>query len=396
MNAQALYYDGIPVYPIFGASSTGIHVAADVISAQTLVSQLADGLGLDELWTEFEEILSFWNKERTSITDLLTFNTTLAGEAVVQSIDSGPFERATEHGVAMAQGVPLEAAVLGYDRFDWDRRSAFSWMFLRDSSAEQVRAVFQAILHADTRLVTGRVLRRVLDPAPSHTESGWPVYGLWCADGMVPPPFGFNTFTGTETMYIVSGADTLGSADIEDAVKKVQSHGYGLSEGAGGQMLIIANPVEAALIRSWRAGQPSRSGGPNALYDFVQAKTAPPHFTADTLVGERVSGEWNGVRVQGNYDVSLLVESGILPPGYVVVAASMGKNATGNVVGLREHPDPAQQGLRQIAGLGPYPVVDSHSARCFGVGTRHRGAACVVQVKASGSYTPPSPDLIPI
>jgi hypothetical protein len=41
--------DGIPIYPIWGASS-GIHVAADVISAQTLVSQLADGLGLNELW----------------------------------------------------------------------------------------------------------------------------------------------------------------------------------------------------------------------------------------------------------------------------------------------------------------------------------------------------------
>src|SRR6476659_2149563 len=97
--------DGVPVYPIWGASS-GIHTSADVISAQTLVSQLADGLGLDELWSEFETILSFWNNERTSITDLLSFKTTVAGEAVVQSVDSGPFERATEMGIAVAQGVP--------------------------------------------------------------------------------------------------------------------------------------------------------------------------------------------------------------------------------------------------------------------------------------------------
>ena len=45
---------------------------------------------------------------------------------MVQSVDSGPFERATEHGIAVAQGVPLEAAVLGYDRHDWDRRSSFN------------------------------------------------------------------------------------------------------------------------------------------------------------------------------------------------------------------------------------------------------------------------------
>ena len=387
--------DGVPVYPIFGAT-TGIHSAADVISAQTLVSQLADGLGLDELWEEFETILNFWNSERTSITDLLSFRTTLAGEAVVQSVDSGPFERATEYGVAVAQGVPLEAAVLGYDRHDWDRRSSFTWKFLRDSSAEQVRTVFQAIVHADNRLVTGRVLRRLLDPAVSHNEAGWPVQGLWNADGSVPPPFGYNTFDGTESMYIPSGAAELDSADIEDSVRKVQSHGYGLAEGAGGQMLIIANPAESGRIRSWRAGEPSRSGGPNARYDCVQASSAPAHFSADTLVGERVPGVWNGVRVLGNYDVSLLVESAVLPPGYVVVAASIGKNASGNPVAIREHPDPNQRGLRQIAGVGPYPVVDSHFARCFGVGTRHRGAACVVQVTTNASYSPPPPDAVPI
>src|SRR6476661_1923715 len=279
--------NGIPVYPIYGSTQTGTHTTADVISAQTLVSQLADGLGLDELWEEFETILNFWNTERTSITDLLTFKTTLAGEAVVQSVDSGPFERATEQGIAVAQGVPLEAAVLGYDRHDWDRRSSFSWKFLRDSSAEQVRTVFQAIVHADNRLVTGRVLRRVLNPTPSHNEAGWPVQGLWNGDGTVPPPFGFNTFTGTETMYIPSGAATLDSADIEDAVRKVAQHGYGLAEGAGGQMLIIANPVESEIIRSWRANQPSRSGGPNCRYDFVGASSAPAHFTPDILVGDR-------------------------------------------------------------------------------------------------------------
>jgi hypothetical protein len=78
------------------------------------------------------------------------------------------------------------------------------------------------------------------------------------------------------------------------------------------------------------------------------------------------------------------------------VAASMGKNAPGNPVAIREHPDPSQRGLRQIAGIGPYPVVDSHFARCFGVGTRHRGAACVIQVTTNATYTAPSPNLIPI
>jgi hypothetical protein len=216
--------DGIPVYPIYGATAPvgrmGIHAAADIVSANTLVSQLADGLSLDELWEEFSEILSFWNTERLAISDLLSFRTTLAGEAVPQSVSIGSFEQATEYGIAVAQGPPIEALVLGYDRHDWDKRSSFTWKFLRDSTIEQVRTVFEAILHADARLVTGRVLRRVLDPAPAHNEAGWSCYGLWSNDGMVPPPFGGYTFTGTETMYIPSGAATLDSADIEDAVKE--------------------------------------------------------------------------------------------------------------------------------------------------------------------------------
>ena len=173
----------------------------------------------------------------------MSFKTTLAGEAVVQSVDSGPFERATEHGIAVAQGVPLEAAVLGYDRHDWDRRSSFTWKFLRDSSAEQVRTAFQAIVHADIRLVTGSGAAKAAGPGCLSQRSRLEVLRLWNAEtGVVPPPFGFNAFDDTESMYIAKWRSHLDSADIEDAVRKVQSHGYGLAEGAGGQMLIIANP----------------------------------------------------------------------------------------------------------------------------------------------------------
>ena len=224
----------------------------------------------------------------------MSFRTTLAGEAVVQSVDSGPFERATEYGVAVAQGVPLEAAVLGYDRHDWDRRSSFTWKFLRDSSAEQVRTVFQAIVHADNRLVTGRVLRRLLDPAVSHNEAGWPVQGLWNADGSVPPPFGYNTFDGTESMYIPSGAAELDSADIEDSVRKVQSHGYGLAEGAGGQMLIIANPAESERIRLEVGERASQAVPAGRMHGTTLCRQLPPRRTsARTPLSE------NGFRVSG-------------------------------------------------------------------------------------------------
>jgi hypothetical protein len=96
------------------------------------------------------KILSYWNTERLSISDLLSFRTTLAGEAVPQSVSIGPFERATEYGISVAQGPPIEALVLGYDRHDWDKRSSFTWTFWRDATIDQVRTVFEAILHAAT------------------------------------------------------------------------------------------------------------------------------------------------------------------------------------------------------------------------------------------------------
>jgi hypothetical protein len=35
-------------------------------------------------------------------------------------------------------------------------------------------------------------------------------------------------------------------------------------------------------------------------------------------------------------------------------------------------------------------LIDAFFARGIGAGTRHRGAACVVQVKATGSYEVPT------
>ena len=252
------------------------------------------------------------------MSDLLSFKVNVPGEAVPQSIGADSFERATEFGVPVAQGPPVEAALLGYDFVDWDKRTSFTWKFLREATRAQVDSVVTAVLHADNRLTTGRVLRRVLSPVPTHNEHGWLCRGLFCADGAVPPPFLGNEFDDTATMYLPSGATAIDSLDIEDAVELVQSHGFGVN--GNGQMLILANPVEAKAIRSFRSGQPSRPSGPAALYDFIPSVNKPPYLTDKTLVGRPVSDNFDGVRVLGSYGVSLLIESPFVPPGYVIVA----------------------------------------------------------------------------
>jgi hypothetical protein len=75
---------------------------------------------------------------------------------------------------------------------------------------------------------------------------------------------------------------------------------------------------------------------------------------------------------------------------YAVLIATGGPNSDSNPVGFREHINPAYQGLRHIPGRGPYPIQESFFARGFGTGTRHRGAAVVVQITTDLTYTPPT------
>ncbi len=215
------------------------------------------------------------------------------------------------------------------------------------------------------------------------------------------PAYMGTEFPDTTTMYIASGATKIDSTDIEDAVKMVRSHGYGRGETSG-QMLILANPVESDAIQGWAKGKESRpkEGAephvPLARFDFIPSVKAPPYLIDQTLVGQPVPNVFGNVEVLGSYGVSLLIESPFVPAGYVIVASSGGVNSPYNVVSFRQHPDPSQQGLRHIPGLGPYPLVDAYHVRTFGVGTRLRGAASVIQVTNSTTYSQPSPDKIPI
>ena len=69
-----------------------------------------------------------------------------------------------------------------------------------------------------------------------------------------------------------------------------------------------------------------------------------------------------GLQVLGGYGDAWLIQSHYVPSGYVIVAATGGLDSDMNPVGFREHVNAAYQGLRQIPGRGPYPLVDSFYA----------------------------------
>jgi hypothetical protein len=373
-----------------------------VTAADRLVSQLADGTDLNAVWTLFSDLLQFWNTERTSITDLLTFKTTNPVDAVPQNLNVASFEAATETGVPKAANLPGDSIPMGYKFTDYDLASRFTHRALRDMDIRAVQAVMDGILSADNKLTTGTVLRRLFSNVRERNEISVTCYDLYDGTAPGPPPYLGRTFLDTETHFITSGASVLDSQDIEDSIRKIVRKGYGTH--ANSRILVLANPDEAELVMSWRAGHESRpeegseTSGPIAKYDFIPATNQPAFITpAGELVGEQVPGEWNGVKVEGSYGPSLLVQSDFVPSGYVAVVASYGPNSLYNAVGFREHPLQAYQGLRKIAGNTPgYPIVESFACRSFGVGIRQRGAAVCVKIDTDNTYEPPTAAQIPV
>jgi hypothetical protein len=364
----------------------GISTHGDV-----LVNQTADGVDLNDIWAEVQQVLDLYNKERTDIATLLSYRTVNVADAIPQSISSDSFEEATEFGVPRAIRPPSDVLKLGYSFKDWDISLRATWKFLREATAEQVQAQVTRVLEADNKLTNGTVLNRFFNPATQQNEWGHTCYGLWSGDGMIPPPYLGATFDGTHSHYLVTGSTVLDAQDVEAMIHHVTEHGYGTPTGA--TMLILVNPldVEAATMTAWRAGVEYRSGAPLPKWDFIPSALMPAWISDETIHGPVPSSEYNGLQVWGSYGGALLIQSNYVPHGYAAVITTSGPNSNGNPIGFREHINIAYQGLRHIPGhWNGYPLQDSFFARGFGVGTRHRGAAVVCQITTNASYTAPT------
>ena len=384
MTAEYPLIDGIPVFPIFGSDPAGgYHTQGDV-----LVSHTSDGVPLDTLWDTLRDLLSIWRERQDALLSLLAFDTTDVAEAVPQSLSHFQFEEASEFGEPKAhQGG--DSLILGYGFSDYDLATRYTWKYLRDATARQIEFDMNAALEADQRLRTGKVLGRLFSPTQRITPEGNPEFGLWNgADSIAPIQYLGKTFASDHNHYLVSGAATIDSGDVEDSINLIVEHGYGSVQGS--RILVFASQTLCDQIASWRKGEESRSGGPVAKFDFIPSSDAPAYLSSEFIVGQTPPAEYNNLKVMGSYGHALIVPHVLVPNGYMLTVATSGRNSPQNVVGIRHHSNPAYRGLRQIPGKGQYPLIDSYFQRSFGVGVRHRGAAVVTQVKASGSYETPT------
>ena len=153
-------------------NTKGYSVAGDV-----LVNETADGVNLNSLWDEIGSALELYNAHRSIIVRLLSYPTISVTDVIPQSVEGESFEIATEFGVPTALREPADYLRLGYNFQDYDKRLSATWKFLRNATAEQVTAQVTRIFEADNRLVSGTMLRRLLDPAPRSNEWQHTCYG---------------------------------------------------------------------------------------------------------------------------------------------------------------------------------------------------------------------------
>ncbi|KKK05543.1 hypothetical protein [Micromonospora sp. HK10] len=354
----------------------GFNTAADV------VTRSADGTDLAAMYREVTEALKLYNGQRDNLRGLLSYNVTTPSEDVLQTIYGEVFEEASEFGVPTAMRPDVTPLKMGFGFKDLDTATRYTWKFLRDASAEQIRNVLDTVLEADNRQVFEAVLGALLNNTVRSNPEGMAVQPLYNGDGTIPPAFEGKEFPGTHTHYLASGADTLDGVDLAELIGKVREHGYGMD--AGSQLLAVVNPQEGEEVRGFRVA----SGSP---YDFIPGENTPAYLTDQTIVGDTPPAQYGRLSLIGGFGPAYVHETHLMPAGYVLVVASDGANGTRNPVGFRQHPRTEYQGLRTIPGPSPdYPLQHSYYQRSFGTGVRHRGAAAVMQVTTATTYTTPA------
>lgn len=358
-----------------------------------ILTKTRDGQDLNAIWASYQELLQQFNATRQPLIDLLAFNVTDVIEDVTSAVEED-FERSSEFGVPKSVRPSPATQTRAYDFDFYDVAARFTFKFLADATAAQVDAVQAQILEADNRLQFKLIMTRLFNNLNTTTLINALPYQakpLYNADSEYIPPYKTNTFNAaTHTHYVTSGNAGVDSGDFEAIAGLMEEHGYNRQNGY--QIVIMINPsLVTPQMRAWRAGVVNQNSAV-ASYDFVPPVGINIILPSTVqLFGSQPAQTWNGFDVVGQYGPYLVVQDGNIPTGYIFAFATQGGGSNFNLVGIRQHANPALQGLIIKGGdRNDYPLINSTYIHGLGTGIRFRGLGAVMQVTASGSYTIPT------
>lgn len=409
LGRRGIAYDlSIPAHAVQRSASRGIEIAdmrslgilagiaggaGGYNTTGDLITQTTDGRDINELWNEFQAVNEEYNRQRQAVVDFLTYSVANPVEEVPILGSQGNFEEASEFGVPRAHRPELDSFSMGFGFKWWDLANRFTWQFLSEATAQQVQAIENLALEADSRLVFTKVMRQLFrNVTDSATIRGNPysVYGFYnggTAPDETPPAYKTNTFAAGHNHFLVSGAATVDPVDLQDMQDHLIHHGYTKNEGY--TTVLMVNRVQTNAIRLFRAGTAG------ALFDFIPAVGQPgvllPQQVNLLVQPTQVANTLNGLNVVGSYGDILIVEEDYIPAGYMVMFVTGGRDNLTNPIGFREHANAGLRGMRLVKGRNnDYPLMDAYYVRGFGTGVRHRGAGVVMEIKATGAYAPPA------
>lgn len=370
-----------------GGGDDGFNEAADVIDV------LADGTDTNALWAAYQQAVALRNAERQPLVDFLSYFVSADVERIFDASSTARFERASEYGVPRSHRPEAAPSYMGFD-FDWfDLGLRFTWEFLADATAAQVDAINNQALEADSILVFQMIMWTLFNNtnrAVNIKTRPYNVFSFWNGtDGEIPPSYRTNTFTNTHSHYLVSGAATVDSGDLDEMYLKLSEHGYKRSNGYN--LVVIVNQEQGDTIRTFRSVQ----NGGTAKWDFIPAQGTPlfliPRDFVQPTGVNAPPATVQGMDVIGTYGEFTIVQEDYMPAKYMVAFATGGPDSVQNPVGIRQHANPGLRGLRLVQGRRPdYPLQEAYYQRGFGTGIRHRGAGVVMKVAASGVYAAPT------
>lgn len=370
-----------------------------------ILTRTREGQDLNKIWNDFNAALDSFNDSRQPLIDLLSFNVSgIIDEVATPGTER--FERSTEFGIPQSIRPALAVTQRAYP-FEWyDLRQGYTWRFLTRASQRQLDAVLQMALEAENALVFEQVTKSLFNNANRTTNldgftTPFTVVALYNADGTVPPPYKGQTFAGSHTHYLSSGANAgqvaFDPQDFLDIAVHLEHHGFTRAQGYN--IVFLMNPADAAAsVVKFVRNQTFVSGGAStvtSLYDFIPTQGTnfslmlPPGFT---LVGGLNQNSFAGMEVVGSWGPYLFLQDYQIPAGYVVGAATAGQSSQLNIIGIREDEDPALQGIILKPGNNNnYPLIDSYFIRGLGAGVAQRGAAAIMKLDNSGgAYTVPA------
>lgn len=373
-------------------------MAQGIATSGDILVRTRDGQDLNNIWNGFAAILETFNAQRQPLIDLLTFSVSNAIEDIVEA-GTERFEPATEYGIPKSIK-PAPVVTQRAFPFAWyDTRQGYTFQFLagngntQGATARQIDAVLQMVMEADNRLQFEQTMKALFNSANRTTlleNTAYNVVALYNADSSFIPPYNGVTFNpATHTHYVASGAATLDSTDLDNLAALITEHGYDQQNGY--TSIILANKTETDVIKTFRRGVVNNNSV-TAVYDFIPATGTGFLLPIgwEVASGSQPTNTFAGMNVVGTYGPYLIVENGNIPAGYLVAAASLGRNTNLGVIGIREHEDAGLKGLVLRPGNNNnYPLIDSMFIRGIGAGVGRRGQAAVMKVTAGG-YTVPA------